>query len=134
MIAAIVAAFALQADPPPFLDYIEEAEALGRAGYMAGACVSLGIIEADGDALDELEQDFRRRAVLARTDGPIIEAAIQRGIERERAASTMMFDLGPDDGSARRLRREAQAVEYFGAGCADLALDYPSAFRMSGDD
>lgn len=121
-------------DPPPYVQYMAEAEALGRASYLGGVCSGLGIIEGDGDKVAELADDFVRRAVMARTDVPMVESAIQQGIERERAAVELLLDFGPDDGSERRQRREDQAAEYFGARCADLTLNYPSAFSLPSDE
>lgn len=116
-------ALAMQSEPPPFIQYLEEAEALGRATYLAGACAGLGIIEFDRQAVEDLVDDFERRSIIAKTNGGLLNSAIERGIAVEKEAVARMTDLGPDDGSERRRRREAQAVEYFGDGCADLTLD-----------
>lgn len=119
---------------PPHLQFMEEAEALGRATYLGGACAGMGVVEGDPVALQELVLDLHRRAMIAKTDGPLLSMALQRGQEREEQAVALMTDLGPDDGSERRRLREERAYEYFGNGCADLTLDYPSAFTMSDED
>lgn len=123
-------ALMIQAEPPPFLQFIEEAEALGRASYMGGICSALKIVESDAASVTALVDDFRRRAIMAKTDGPIVEDALTRGVEREKAASAVMIDFGPDDGSERRRRREDQAADYFGTACADLTINYPEAFKI----
>jgi hypothetical protein len=120
-------------EPPPFIQYVQEAEALGRASYLGGVCVGLGVLADDQAALADALDDFQRRAVLARTDGPVVSAAFQQGIEREKSAVALMGDLGPADGSPRRQRREAQVIDYFVTGCSDLVLDYPDVFRLASD-
>ncbi|KQW79743.1 hypothetical protein [Brevundimonas sp. Root1279] len=130
---AILAALALQS-APPYLQFMEEAEALGRAAYLGGVCAGMGIVETDEGALQDLADDFIRRATIARTDGPVLDGALQSGIQREKEAVALMMDLGPDDGSARRRQREDQAAEYFGKGCADLTLDYPEAFKLPAEN
>lgn len=129
---SIALALALQSAPPPYLQYMEEAEALGRASYLGGVCTGLGMVETHQDELAELVQDFWRRAIIDRTDSPMLAEAISRGTEREKAAIQTLLDLGPDDGSDRRQRREDQAADYIGKGCADLTLDYPAAFTWVG--
>lgn len=126
----IAIALAIQSEPPPYLQYMEEAEALGRATYLGGVCAGMGIIEGDAVALQELVLDLHRRATIDKADGPMLSMALKRGQDREKEAVKLMMDVGPDDGSERRERREAQAVEYFGDGCARLTIDYPSAFTM----
>lgn len=118
-------------EPPPFIQYIEEAEALGRASYLSSVCVGIGVLADDRGALTDALDDFQRRTVLAQTDGPVVNAAFQRGIDREKQAVELMSDLGPADGSPRRRRREEQAIEYFAVGCSDLVLDYPDVFRLA---
>lgn len=120
-------------DPPPYIQYIEEAEALGRAAYLGGACAGLGVLIRDQEAVADAIDDFSRRTVLAGTDGPLVDAAFQSGIDREKAAVALMLDLGPDDGSARRQRREEQVTEYFVNGCSDLVINYPGVFRLAPD-
>lgn len=63
----------------------------------------------------------------------MLRASLDAGIKREREAVELMTDLGPDDGSERRRRREDQAVEYFSQGCADLTINYPAAFQLVGE-
>lgn len=121
-------------DPPPYVQFMEEGEALGRAAYMAGFCIAAGMITGDTSSLDEVADDFARRATIAGTEGPLLNAAIERGVEREKAAIALMMDLGPDDGSERRQRREDQAAEYLGNGCGDLVVDYPEAFSLAAED
>lgn len=121
-------------DPPPFIQYIEEAEALGRMSYLGGVCVGLGILTGDEDKVAAIAEDFWRRATIARTEGPLLSEAIERGSDREKAASDLMGDLGADDGSDQRRRRELQAIEYFGDGCADLVINYPEAFALAERD
>jgi hypothetical protein len=121
-------------EPPPFIQYVQEAEALGRASYLSGVCVGLGVLADDQRALADALDEFQRRAVIARTDGPLVDSAFQQGVEREKAAVALMADLGPADGSPRRQRQEAQATEYFVTGCSDLVLDYPSVFRLVPDE
>lgn len=133
MIGPIIA-LALQSEPPPHLQYMEEAEALGRATYLGGVCAGMGIIQGDAAALQELVLDLHWRATIDKAEGPMLSMALQRGTEREREAVKLMMDVGPDDGSERRQRREAQAVEYFGDGCAELTLDYPAAFKLPPED
>lgn len=132
MIVALVVAFAAAApqSAPPYLQFMEEAEALGRASYMGGFCKGMGIVTSDQAAFQDIADDFIRRATIAQVDGPVLRAAIDAGIQRERQAIELMADLGPDDGSERRRRREDQAADYFGKGCADLTINYPSAFQM----
>lgn len=121
-------------DPPPYVQYMAEAEALGRAVYLGGFCTGLGIVVSDPVAMQDLADDFMRRSVIARTDGPVVDEAFRQGIERERTAVDLMMDFGPDDGSERRQRREDQASDYIGNGCAELTIDYPSAFSIAPDD
>lgn len=121
-------------DPPPYVQYAGEAEALGRATYLAGACTAMGIIETDEVAMRAVIEDFWRRAIIARTEGPALRAALQAGSQREAAALEVIMDFGPDDGSVARQRREDQASEYVGNGCADLTLDYPEAFSIPAED
>lgn len=121
-------------DPPPFVQYLEEAEALGRMSYMGGLCVGLGIVTGDEGKVDAAFEDFWRRATIAKTEGRLLGDAIQRGIDREKAASDLMSDLGPDDGSEQRRRRELQAIEYFGDGCGDLVINYPETFALAERD
>lgn len=127
-------AFMIQSGPPPFLQYAEEAEALGRAAYLGGVCAGMGVVEGDQEAVVELFDDFQRRATLARTDGPVVEAALTQGLEREKAAITLMMEWGADDGSEHRQRRENQAAEYFGNNCAALVRNYPTAFKLPAKD
>lgn len=118
-------------EPPPFIQYMEEAETLGRASYLAGVCTGMNMISTDQPALQEMLGDFERRSVMARTDGPVLNNSFQAGVDRERAAVALMLDLGPDDGSEGRQRREDQAAEYIGNGCAELTLDYPEVFAIT---
>lgn len=127
----LVMALALQSEPPPYLQYMEEAEGLGRATYLGGICAGMGVIQGNPVQLQELVLDLHRRATMDKAEGPLLSAALARGSEREKEAVNLMMNVGPDDGSAQRQRREAQAVEYFGDGCARLTIDYPSAFTMS---
>lgn len=116
-------------EPPPYVQYMQEAEALGRASYLAGVCTRFGVITADQDAMQEMVVDLYRRATIDRAEGPQLVEAVQSGSDRERAAVELMLDLGADDGSERRRQREARAGEYFGTGCADLTIKYPAAFQ-----
>lgn len=129
-IALALANAPIDQEPPPFLQFMEEGEALGRAIHLGAVCAGLKIVDIDQGKLSEIVDDFFRRAVIAKVDGPFINGAVKQGMERERAATKLMLDLGPNDGSETSLRREEQAVEYFGDGCADLTLDYPEAFRL----
>lgn len=115
---------------PPYIQFMEEAEALGRASYMGGFCKGMGIVTSNQAAFQDIADDFIRRATIANVDGPVLRSTIDSGIDRERQAIELMADLGPDDGSERRRRREDQAADYFGKGCADLTINYPSAFQM----
>lgn len=128
---ALIFALAVQSAPPPYLQFMEEAEALGRASYLGGVCTGLGMVASEKDDVVELLNDLERRAILAGTDGPVISGAVMAGIDREKRAVDTIMDLGPDDGSERRQRREAQAVEYLGNGCADLTINYPSVFKLT---
>lgn len=127
---ALIFALAVQSAPPPFLDYIEEASELGRASVMAGACSAMEIVEVDRAKLTELLEDFDRRAIIDRANGPVLNQALRTGAEREKQNLKTMMDLGADDGSERRLRREEQLTEYLGNGCADLAINYPAVFKL----
>lgn len=129
---ALIFALAVQSATQPYLQFMEEAEALGRASYLGGMCTGLGLVASEQDDVVELLDDLERRTILAGADGPIISGAVSAGIDREKRAVDTMMDLGPDDGSERRQRREAQAVENFGKGCANLTINYPSVFTWTG--
>lgn len=128
---ALIFALAVQSAPPPYLQFMEEAEALGRMSYLGGVCAGMGIVQAERDDVVELLNDFERRAILAGTDGPVVAGAVNAGIEREKKAVETIMDLGPDDGSARRKRREDQASGYLGNGCAELTINYPTVFKLA---
>lgn len=117
-------------EPPPFLQYMEEAETLGRMNYMAGFCESIGIVTVDRPALQELSADFDRRAIMDKTDGPVVVNAFREGADREKYAIETMMDFGPADGPQYQ-RRYDQAVEYLGDACGDLVIDYPSVFSLT---
>lgn len=129
---ALIFALAVQSTPPPYLQFMEEGEALGRASYLGGVCAGLGLVASEKDDLIGLLDDLERRAILAGTDGPVVSGAVSAGVDREKRAVDTMLDLGPDDGSERRQRREAQTVEYLGKGCADLTINYPTVFTWTG--
>lgn len=120
-------------EPPPYVQFMTEAEAIGRASYLGGVCTAFGLVASSEADVEALVDDFLRRAIIAKVEGPMLAQAITDGSDREEAAVKVIMDLGPDDGSATRQRREAQLVEYFGNGCADLTIDYPDTFRWVAD-
>ncbi len=117
-------------EPPPFLQYMEEAEKIGGMGYTAGICAGMGIITIDQPAMLEIADDFERRAILAKTDGPMLEAAFKAGDDRARANIETMLNVG-EEASPGHERRVDQAVEYLGDACGDLVIDYPAVFQLS---
>ena len=130
---ALLLAFAVQAAPPPHEQYMEEAEALGRAALLGGVCAGMGFVKLDSAALDQVVLDFNRRTLAVDDEGNLLTGAIERGGRRELATVERLLDMGADDGSQRRRRLEARMVEYFRHGCAELTRDYPSAYTMSGE-
>lgn len=131
-VLALTLTLALQTTPPPHTEFMIEAEALGRVSYLGGICKGLGLVDSKADDVAGLLDDFQRRAILAGTEGPLLEQAVSGGIDREKRAVETMLDLGDDDGSERRQRREDQAAQYLGNGCADLTINYPSVFTWTG--
>lgn len=121
-------------DPPPYVQFAAEAEALGRLSFLGGFCIGTKILEGDPADIEALAEDFDRRATLAGVNGPLMVEAINRGIDREEAAIDLILDMGPEDGSEQRQRREAQMVEYVGNGCGDLVVDYPDVFSIPAND
>lgn len=130
---ALLLAFAVQAGPPTHEQYVEEAEALGRAALLGGVCAGLGLVKLDSDALDQVVLDFNRRTDSIEDERGLLTGAIERGGKRELATIERLLDMGADDGSERRRRREAQMVEYFRHGCAELMRNYPSAYTIAGE-
>lgn len=131
-VLALALALTLQADPPPHQQFMEEAEALGRVSYLGGICKGLGLVDSNAEGVVGLVDDFQRRAILAGTDGPLLDQTALAGTNREKRAVETMLDLGDDDGSERRRRQEDQAAQYIGNGCAGLTINYPSVFTWTG--
>lgn len=123
-------ALALQSDPPPFIQYLEEAEALGRATFLAGVCEGLGVIKIDRDAVTVMLDAFEDRAIAAKTSGGLLVSAMDRGGAMEKEAHERLLDLGPKDDAQARRARAARLTEYFGDACGDLTVDYPEAFTL----
>lgn len=130
IVLALVAA--LQAAPPS-LEYIEEAQALGAASFMAGFCVRSGVLQGDPDALKIQLRDLARRAAMERVDPDLVAYAVSTGSERQQEALEAVLDLGSDDGSISYRNREEQAVNYIGRRCSDLAMQYPATFDVAAD-
>lgn len=119
-------------EPPAFIEYVGEAEKIGRMTYVAGVCAGMGLVSVDQPGFVEITEDFKRRSILAKTDGPILDGAFQVGVDREKANVETMLNVG-EEGSPGYARRRAQAVEYFGNACSDLVIDYPAVFEMAAD-
>lgn len=111
-------------DPPPYIQFMEEAETISRVGVSAAACGAFGFVFHE-EQLRLLVQDFERRAIIAGADGPMLNASTTQAIETEGRRWRTMADLGDPNGPDRE-RREQQAVDFAAERCAEVLVDYPN--------
>lgn len=121
-------------EPPPYVDYVVEAERLGRASTAAGICKAAGIVEIDLAAGEAEANAFQRRAVIARTWGPVVEAAFHRGMEIEREEFRLMSSIPEGLPASEHGERVDDLVEYLADRCGQLVADYPSMARFPAEE
>lgn len=118
-------------DPPPYVQYMAEAEEIGRMSYAAGICAGAGIIVADQKSVEEVANAFQRRAVIARVWGPVVESAVLQGIEAEKADFLIISEI-PDGLSAEQeAARVDDVIDYLTDRCGRVVRDYPEVGQLA---
>lgn len=113
-------------EPPPYIQYLSEAEQLGRMAVSAGHCAGMDVIESSSGQVEEVTDDFLRRAIIARVDVAMIHAAMNRGITAAEDEWKFMFDLPAGLTQSQRTAREERLVDFVGERCASVVIDYPA--------
>lgn len=117
-------------EPPPYVQFMTEAEDLGRFGFVAGVCTRMRLVEADPVAASAVGDDFQRRAIVARVWGPMVQQALQNGADQERRDFRVLADI-PDTLPADEARRRAGHLEdYLVDRCGWILRTYPEAVSL----
>lgn len=112
-------------EPPPFVQYMAEAEAVGRMTFAAGMCSASGVLATDERAVVTAVDAFQRRAVIARVWGPVVEQAYRDGIATERAEFALMNDVAESLSERDRDARVQDLTDYLVDRCGGLLRDFP---------
>ena len=112
-------------EPPPYVQFLSEAEAMGRAAHDAGVCAGMGIIVTTEARVQATGDEFIRRAVIARIDGRMLRQAIRRGSDAAEQEWEFMTDIPADLPAAQKATREQLLVEFAGDRCGGIVADYP---------
>lgn len=117
-------------DPPPYVQYAEEAAALARLSLSAGVCSNLRYT-VDRDAGAEEVQAYVRRAIIDRVGREYAESTFAAAIDTESAEWRFMTgeQSGQDADAAL-----ADAARFFVVRCSEASAAYPAVISADGDE
>ena len=120
-------------EPPPYIEYHAEAEALARLSLASGACSSLryAVFSERGSAEAEA---FVRRAAIDLVGSDFASSMFVQAIESETAEWEFMVGekagLTDEEESARMM----DGAEFIASRCARASREYPSVVLADGDE
>jgi hypothetical protein len=120
-------------DPPPYVQYLAEAEALGRLSLASGACSALNYETDVQRGIAETEA-YVRRAAIDRVGSDFASQTFEAAVERETAEWQMMTAEGPDDTEEEADARMVDGAAFVVSRCALSAEEYPSVIKANGDE
>lgn len=120
-------------DPPPYVQYMAEAEALSRMAFASGACGRIGYVVVDREGQAEFDR-FIRRAV---TDGiSVADAQSLLGA----AGSSLSNDLAymstypAGISEAETEERDRDFALFLATQCVQSSRRYPNVIQADGDE
>lgn len=121
-------------DPPPYVQYAEEASSLARMGIAAGICDGIDY-EVDRRAGEAAIAALERRAVIDGVGVQWVRRAFQAAMEEEIAGfQTITKRVGDDLWSDESLAIRRDMAEYYAVRCEEAARRWPSVVSASGDE
>lgn len=121
-------------EPPPYVQYMSEAENLGRMGYAAGVCIRFRLLAGDEASVTAAGDEFQRRAVIARTWGPLVEQAITNGAAQERREFAFIADIPDNLPEAEAARRRLALEDFLVERCGWVLRHFPDVVSLPPDD
>lgn len=120
-------------DPPPYVQYAEEAADLARMTHAAGACDRLGYTISRDAGVAELTA-FGRRSEIDRVGSDFALRAYRTANQSERASWESMFHAGdglPQDQADAAL---VDMMRFLVARCQEASRLYPHIVIADGDE